>query len=273
MAINYAEKYSSKVDERFKVGSFVTGVINKDYDFTGVKTVQVYSIDTAPMNDYKRTGNNRYGNPTDLGDTVQELTITQDRSFTFVIDKGDESEQAGAKNAGVALRRQLDEVVIPEFDKYVIGKIVAGAGTTKTAAITKDDAYSAFLDGTEVLDEAKVPTVGRVVLATPAYFKKIKLDAAFVKNSDLAQDEIVFKGQVGQIDGVPTIKVPSSYFPANTEFVITHPVATTAPVKLAEYKIHEDAPGISGDLAEGRTIYDAFVLENKKSAIYAHKSA
>ena len=198
--------------------------------------------------------------------------MTQDRAFTFVIDKGDEAEQAGAKNAGAALRRQLDEVVIPEYDKYVIGKICAGAGKTTTLAITNANAYEAFLTGTEELDENKVPTAGRVALVTPAFFKKIKLDDSFVKASDLGQ-QIAFTGQVGAIDNIPVIKVPKSYFPANVEFVITHPVATTAPVKLNEYKIHQDPVGYSGALAEGRTLYDAFVLNNKKAAIYVHKGA
>jgi N4-gp56 family major capsid protein len=272
MAINYAEKYSAKVDERFKLGSLVNAIINKDYDFAGVKTVKVYSIATAAMNDYQRGGVSRYGTPEDLQDTVQELTMTQDRSFTFVIDKGDEAEQAGAKNAGAALRRQLDEVVIPEFDKYVIGKIVGGAGKTATSAITNANAYDAFLAGTEELDENKVPAVGRVALVTPAYLRKLKTDDNFVKASDLGQ-QIAITGQVGAIDNVPVIKVPASYFPANVEFVITHPAATTAPVKIQEYKVHQDPVGISGALAEGRFLYDGFVLNNKKGAIYVHKNA
>lgn len=272
MAINYAEKYSAKVDERFKLGSLVAGIVNKDYDFIGVKTVKVYSIATAEMNDYQRSGSNRYGTPADLQDTVQELKITQDRGFTFVIDKGDELEQGGAKNAGAALRRQIDEVVIPEYDKYVIGKICGGAGKTTTAAITNANAYDAFLAGSEELDENKVPAVGRVALVTPAYLRKLKTDANFVKASDLGQ-EIAINGVVGAVDGTPIVKVPASYFPANVEFVITHHAATTAPLKLDEYKVHTDAPGISGALVEGRTIYDAFVLNNKAGAIYVHKGA
>ena len=39
-------------------------------------------------------------------------------------------------------------------------------------------------------------------------------------------------------------------------------------VKLEDYKIHRDPPGISGSLVEGRIVYDAFVLENKAKAIY-----
>ena len=261
MAINYAEKYSAKVDERFKLGSLVAGIINKDYDFTGVKTVKVYSIDTAAMGDYQRSGLSRYGTPTDLQDTVQELTITQDRAFTFVIDKGDESEQAGAKNAGAALRRQLDEVVIPEYDKYVIGKVVAGAGKVATSAITETNAYKAFLAGTEELDENFVPAIGRVALVTPAFLNNLKLDDNFVKASDLGQ-QILFTGQVGAVDNIPVIKVPKSYFPANVEFVLTHPAATTAPIKIQEYKVHQDPVGVSGALAEGRFLYDGFVLNN-----------
>jgi len=47
-----------------------------------------------------------------------------------------------------------------------------------------------------------------------------------------------------------------------------HPIATVAPTKLDEYKIHPDPPGISGSLCEGRVVYDAFVLENKAKALY-----
>ena len=64
-----------------------------------------------------------------------------------------------------------------------------------------------------------------------------------------------------------------SYFPENVEFIITNQAATTSPVKLSEYKIHDNPPGINGWLVEGRVYYDAFVLENKKSAIYVFKTA
>ena len=58
--------------------------------------------------------------------------------------------------------------------------------------------------------------------------------------------------------------------PTKTDFVITHPVACCAPVKLSEYKIHDNPPGINGYLIEGRVYYDAFVLTNKAKAIYKH---
>lgn len=273
MAINLAEKYSTKVDERFKLAALTNAVINRDYDFVGVKTVKVYSVNTVALGDYTRTGANRYGTPAELADTVQEMTMTQDKSFTFTVDKGNDLQQMGIKAAGAALRREIDEEVVPAMDKYILGKIIAGAGTESAeTTITEANAYKMFLAGQEVLTEKKVPLAGRIALVTPSYFTKVKLDPNFIKNADLGQ-EMVLTGQVGKIDGVPLIVIPTSYFTANYDFVITHPVVTTAPVQLSEFKVHDNPPGISGALVEGRVIYDAFVLENKKNAIYAHKHA
>ena len=69
MAVNYAEKYSTKVDERFTLGAVTTPAVNNEYEFVGVKTVKVYSIGTVEMGDYTRSGANRYGAPKELDDT------------------------------------------------------------------------------------------------------------------------------------------------------------------------------------------------------------
>ncbi|WP_299448192.1 hypothetical protein [uncultured Phascolarctobacterium sp.] len=272
MAINYAEKYSAKIDERFKKSPITAAAINNDYDFTGVKTVKIYSIPTVAMGDYTRTGNNRYGTPAELADTLQELTMTKDRSFTFTIDRGNYEDQMMIKNAGQALQRQLDEVVIPEIDIYRLGVIAAKAKNVAIGAVTKTNAYSAFLDGMEQLTDELAPAGGRVAYVASSYYKLIKQDEGFIKASDIAQNTLI-KGQLGMIDGVPIVVVPASWMPEKTAFIITNPIACCAPVKLAEYKIHDNPPGINGWLIEGRVYYDAFVLNNKAGAIYVHKTA
>ena len=77
------------------------------------------------------------------------------------------------------------------------------------------------------------------------------------------------------IDGMDVVKLPAKRLPAKFGFMIAHPVATVAPTKLEEYRTHDNPPGISGKLVEGRNVYDAFVLDNKKMAIYyeEHKPA
>lgn len=274
MAMNYAEKYSAQVDERFKLGALTTGLVNQNYDWLGVETVKVFSIPTVGLNDYSLTGTSRYGTPSELGNEVQEMKITQDKSFTFTIDRKSHDDAMMTMEAGRALRRQIDEVVIPAVDEYRLAKIVAGAaeGNTVTQIITKSNAYEEFLKVQEILDNKKVPNGGRVVVVTPAYLNMIKLDETFTKKGDMAT-QIALNGIVGEIDGVPAIKVPTSYLPANVDFVITNSLVTPAPVKLQEYKIHTDAPGISGWLVEGRVRFDAFVLNEKKAAIGVHTSA
>ncbi len=69
--VNYASKYASQVDERFSLGSLTGALTNNAYDFIGVETVNVYSIPTVGMNDYKTSGSNRYGDPDELGNSVR----------------------------------------------------------------------------------------------------------------------------------------------------------------------------------------------------------
>ena len=266
MVVNYAAKFDEKVDERFAKEALSTGIVNQDFDFLGVDTVKVYSIPTTGMNDYKTSGQNRYGDAEELGNTVQTMTMKKDRSFTFTIDKKSEQDTNGVM--------ELSEVVIPEVDTYRFATIVAGADTDHIAigSVTKTNAYELVLDGQVKLTDAFVPTAGRILHVSPKFYKLIKLDPTFVKNSDLGQ-EITIKGQVGMIDGLPVVLTPTSRLPQNVEFIIAHPVATPSPIKLEDYKIHDNPPGINGKLVEGRIRYDAFVLDNKKKAIYVHKSA
>ena len=81
-------------------------------------------------------------------------------------------------------------------------------------------------------------------------------------------NELRLQGVIGILDGMNVKKIPANRLPKGFGFMIAHPSATVAPVKLEDYKIHEDPPGISGSLVEGRIVYDAFVLDNKTKAIY-----
>ena len=275
MAQNFAQMFAQKIDERFSRESQAAMALNNDYKFTGVKTVNVYSIPVVAMTDYQRTGANRYGTPDDLGTNVQALTITKDRAWTFIIDKGDKIQSQMVLDAGKAVSRQLREVVIPEYDKHVfhtLAKAATAKGNTASTAASKTNAYELFLAGQEKLGDANVPDAGRVAFCSYKFANLLKQDSSFMKYGNLSQ-EMVVKGIMGEVDGVKIVKVPASRLPEGCSFILTHPVAATAPKQLSEYKIHEDAPGISGWLCEGRFIYDAFVLNEKANAIYYHGTA
>ena len=268
-AINYAEKYSPIVDERFRLGALTNGLVNNEYDWIGVETVNVFSIPTAPMNNYTLTGSSRYGTPEELENMVQELKVTQDRSFTFTIDRKSHDDTMMVMEAGRALRRQIDEVVIPEVDKHRIAALASGAVAAQihdSTAVSASNAYALFLAAQEDLDNAKVPQGGRFAIVTPAFLNFLKQNDGFIKESDMSQ-RIAITGVVGEVDGVYIIKAPKSYFPAKVHCIVTNRMVMPAPVKLQDYKIHQDPPGVNGWLVEGRIRYDSFILNEKKTAI------
>lgn len=271
--INLTTVFQHYTDEQFTTESKKTLLTNQDFSWTGAHTVKVYKISTAAMNDYGRTGpatNNwsRYGAVASLDATTEEFTLTKDRSFTFAIDRLDEDETAQQLAAASALARQQREVVIPEVDKYVYGVMTTKAGTKPTALdLTAENIYTEILKGSQELDDAEVPESGRILVVTPATYLLMKQCADITMETNIGND-LRLKGVISNLDGMSVQKIPTSHLPDNFGFMIAHPVATVAPVKLEDYKIHQNPPGISGSLVEGRICYDAFVLDNKTKAIY-----
>lgn len=272
MAIELATKYLPYVDEMFSTESKKSLLTNQDFDWSGASTVKVYKISTSRMNDYDRAGErdslSRYGVVQGLDATTQEFTIRKDRSFTFAIDKLDTDETVKQLQAASALARQLREVVIPEVDTWVYAQMCENAGLTPTAtALTAANIYTRIIEANNEMDNAEVPETGRIIVVTPDVYVLMKQCKAIIMETDIG-NELRLKGVIGILDGANVIKVPANRLPDDFGFLIAHPCATVAPVKLADYKIHEDPPGISGSLVEGRINYDAFVLDNKVNALY-----
>lgn len=273
MAINLVTKYVPYVDEIFSTESKKSLLTNQDFDWTGAHTIKVYKVTTSEMDDYKRnpvsgfTGS-RYGNIEDLDATTEEFTLKKDRSFTFAIDKLDQDETSNQLAAASALARQQREKVVPEVDAYVYGVMTEGAGHKPAAVeLTAENIYDEIIKAGNALDNAEVPETGRQLVVTPDVYVLMKKSKDIVMETDIGND-LRLKGVISNLDGVNVIKVPAVRLPKDFGFMLAHPVATVAPTKLEDYKIHQDPPGISGSLVEGRICYDAFVLENKVKAIY-----
>lgn len=275
MAIELATKFAPYTDEQFSTESRKSMLTNQDFDWTGAHTVKVYKISTAAMNDYDRTGEtltggkwSRYGAVNNLNANTEEFTLRRDRSFTFPVDKLDMDETSGQLAAASALARQTREIIIPEVDKYTYGVMCENAGTKPEAVpLTADTIYASILAGSEALDNAEVPETSRVLVVTPATYAIMKMCKDIAMETDIGND-LRLKGVIGMLDGATVIKVPANRLPEGFGFMLAHPCATVAPTKLEDYTVHNNPPGISGDLVEGRIVYDAFVLDNKKLGIY-----
>jgi len=275
MAVNLATKYQKAIDQVFALGSLTKVGFAGKFDFTGSDTVKVYTLTTQALTDYSRTGANRYGTPDEVQDTVATYTLSKDRSFSSTIDKGNYIQGNLVKTTGAYIKAEMNEQVIPELDTYnmtVLTATAVSASQDVTTVVTESNAFETLMDANIALDESKVPANGRICFATPTYHKFLRLDDNFIKTSDMSQ-KIMIKGMVGEADGAKIIKIPTSYFPANTNFILTHPKANVNPQQLSELKTHKDPPGISGALIEGRYIYDAFSFLQKIKATYRSKSA
>lgn len=272
MSISLATKFAPYVDEQFTSESKKSLLTNDDFDWTGAHTIKVYKVSTSEMNDYDRNGvtnaTSRYGQVKDLDATTEEMTLKKDRSFTFAVDKLDTDETVQQLEAASALARQNRQVVIPEVDAYTYGVMCDNAGKKPAAKVLDEtNIYDEIVTANAALDNAEVPETGRCIVVTPDTYLLMKKNKDIVMETDIAQ-EMRLKGVIAMIDGASVIKVSAKRLPENFGFMVAHPCATVAPTKLEDYKIHQDPPGISGSLVEGRICYDAFVLDNKKSAIY-----
>lgn len=279
MAIELVEKYLPYVDEQFTQESKKQYLTNQDFSFSGAHSVKIYKISTGKMNDYGRSGAaegnwSRYGAVEALNATTERKELSKDRSFTFAIDTLDTDETDGQLEAASALARQMREVIIPEVDTYTLGKICDGAGYQPDAKeLTETNIYDEIFAANSALDEADAPETGRVLVVTPATLLMMKSSKDStgryqdIINTVLTEQERAV-GFIGKLDGLNVLKVSAKRLPADFGFMVVHPCATVAPTKLESYKTHQDPPGLSGALVEGRIVYDAFVLENKAKAIY-----
>ncbi|MEA4912179.1 MAG: P22 phage major capsid protein family protein [Oscillospiraceae bacterium] len=269
--INHNIRIADRIQPYYKSESILSGRLSEDFSFSGAKTVKVLTPLTVEMNDYTRSGSARYGTPAEMQDIVQELTLTQDRSFTMTVDKGNLDDGSFLKEAYKMLALQIREKAIPEMEKYVLRGLARQAGTVvgSATAASASNICDLISAGTQHLDDCEVPQTDRTLFMSAAAYKLLKHSTEFLAVESIAR-EAIKKGIVGRYDGMEVVKVPSGRWPAHVNFMIVHKEAAIAPVKLDETNIHENPPGISGQLIEGRQYYDVFVFGVKSDGVYAH---
>ena len=278
MAINLAAKFAPKTSELLYTERKTQLVTNNDYDFDGVDTVKIYTLTDPTIGNYDPSGSaNRYGNPTEVEDTLQTFTLSRDRSWTKTIDKSNMQDSMKVRSAAKYLAQATRNVLAPEIVTYIVAAICTAAAVynrddiVTDAATTAANAYTNFTDIVADIIDNDGPSEGLIALATPQYVAKLKQSSLYDSSDIGLKDRKA--GVVGVVDGVKIVKVPSSRFPASTDLVITHPMVTVSPEKLIDTSVHTDPQGISGTLIEYRHRYDAFIDINKINAVGVHKTA
>ena len=265
--INLTTRADKKVLERFKLKSVTQGLFSNAYSFTGVKTVQIPSIDVVPLNNYNaelNTGASRYGSLINLGDTLQEFTMTQNKSFIFALDETYNTDQQQIKRAGECLRREVDEVIIPYVDKYRLQKIADACPadciqTLAAANFAKDKIIETIFTANAVMSDQLVPVDGRVLYMSYQDAVKMKLADQVVGIDKLGEKAIV-NGAFGKIDATQVRLVPASYMPTGVKAMIVKTGIALAPTKIKKYAIHDGAHVLNGKIVTGQLYHDCFVM-------------
>lgn len=270
MAINYAIKYEKTIAERFKKKSITDADCGHAYTFLdpNSKTIRVSSVNTVPETEYQRSGDARFGETYDVGDTLQEMTCEKAPAFSFTIDALDGTDQAIEKSAGRALRRQLDEVTVPGMDKHRIKKWVMGANVVikETTEPTKSTIAGLIIDAGSEMTDRLVPLENRTLYISTKYYKLLKQNPDYL-GVDALGKEALTRGVVGEFDGNKVKPIPTSYMPDGVYFFIKYKGSTVDPVKLAQYDVLPKVKGFSGPVVQGVTYYDSFVLGAKGDGI------
>ena len=186
--------------------------------------------------DYDRTktdGSSRFGALTEVGDTYQEMTVSDDKSFNGIIDKGNDTSQLMIKAASKVLKRQTDEVLIPYVDKYRLTKMANGAKTVtvNATALTKSTILEAIFKAGAAMSNLLVPLAGRVIYIGETMAVNMKL-ADQVVGLEKAGQAAVVNGVCGTIGGMQVRIVPDVYLPDNVSFMIIKKGVACAPKKI-----------------------------------------
>jgi len=273
MAINLATKYEKKIQSYFSLKSVVDGNTNNDYNFSGVKSINIYTPVTQSLTDYSRTGMTRYGTPNEMQDVLQEMILTRDRSFAITVDAGNNAEQMDSKQAGKILALEIEEQVVPEMDKYALSKFADFAGKidVQLSAPDKTTIVATLAGAMASMSNKNVPNSGRAIYIGWTYFSALRSASEYIGNDTLGK-KVLSAGQLGSFMGASVIPVPDDYLKKGSSqcyALITYKNSVMQPKKIQDYFVKQNPPGINGALIEGRFIFDAYVIGAKADGVYA----
>lgn len=277
MAQKWAQAHLDVVDERYFLEAQTADIINKGIrlDFNGKKSVSIYDVDTVDEVDYVRNGFNRFGDVVELGTGEQTFTLSQDKAFTFTVDRGNLNDSMMVQEANKAVKRQLREIAVKNTDIYrfsVLSAYAVANSQVATNALAYNDVYQKVLIQAAALYEATFKNDGVHLFVTPTTYNLLKRDPEFVRDADTTYKDLK-KGIIGEVDGMKIHRVPAALLPANTGFMIVADDVLVSPTKMDSVRVLTEVQGIDGAVAEGRRYYDAFIPSNKGAAIRLHKIA
>lgn len=270
MGIMLHEAHRKAVVQKWERKSILAGKTSDAYKWDGNKAIIVSSILTQPLNDFKRSGDNRYGTPKDVEDWNQRMEIRQDKSFSAVIDKGNNTQQDHMKNAGTFMNAELEREVVPYFDKLCLKVYATSAGKidTVTSALTSSNIIKAIRKGVAHFVNKHVSYKSGVYLYIPTtIYSELVLAPEYTSLEKLGTQALT-NGEVGKVQKFTVVEVADDDLPVGTQFLLAHKDAVVNPKQLWDTEIKTGQVGYRGPVIEGSFISDGFVIGELSDGVY-----
>lgn len=284
------------LDEVYKVSArtSILDFANERVRFIGGNTVSLYRTTMNGLGNYNRNQGFLTG---DVNGSWENMTLTQDRGRSFLVDVMDNEESLGM--AFGTLAGEFTRLhTVPEVDAYRFAKYASTPGISQgtpadlTAALGMPNLIS---EAEYVLSEAEVPEEGRILFTSENAYRYLKDGVTRIVTNDerginhaieyfddmrvVRVPQARFYTAITLLDGITSGQEIGGFTPAAgaypINFMIIHPSAVVQVLKHLEPRIFSPEVNQSADawLYQYRIYHDAFVEENKAVGIYLHRAA
>lgn len=282
--VNYVTQFQAELRQKYVRELLTDSLTTQNVTFVGAKTIKLPFVTVSGYKDHSRAGGFNRGAVTNDFDTK---TLAFDRDVEFFVDAMDVDESNQALSAANITNTFLTEQAIPETDAYRISKLYAeytsNGGTADTTALTISNILSQFDAWMEAMDEAEVPTDGRIFYVTPAINTMIKQADKITRSLDVSAQRGIDR-RVRSLDEVTIKPIPSGRMKTAYDFtegykpatgakqinaILLHPSAVVACDKHSYIRLWEPGSHTQGDgyLYQNRKYSDLFVLKNRVDGI------
>ena len=288
--VNYAEAYERALAQAYpnvlNFGELYNVANNNTYRFVDAKTIHIPSISVTGRKNVNRDSIDGVFNR-NVDNDWETKTLTFYREWSTSIDPADVMDTNMVLTIQNATQVFNETQKFPEKDAYTISKIyadwVAEGKTANTTALDVDNVLAVFDKLMEDMDEALVPSQGRLLYVTPAVKTLLKQASNIGLSRSVQSGANTINRVVDRLDEIKLITVPSflmktaytfttGFAPAGTakqiNMFLVHPSAILTPNKYAFVGMEAPAAGTKGDYIYYEKEYsDVFILNNRTGAI------
>lgn len=286
-AVNYVEQFRNQLEQKYSRELTSGDLSDQGVKFVGTKTVKIPRMTVGGYGEHARSGGWKRK---DLSNDWEIKTLSHDRDVEFFVDTMDVDETNQVLSAANITNTFEEEQAIPELDAYRFSKIYADYTTTfgktaDTTALSEQNVLQVFDKFMEEMDDASVPTSGRILYVTPATNTMLKRAQEVQRyiSADGKNDGQINRA-VRSLDEVKIVVVPSDRLKTEYDFtdgwkaagsakqinmILVHPRSIIAVQKHSAIYLFEPGQHTEGDgyLYQNRRYSDLFLIEKKVDGV------